>query len=137
MDSGKKTDFLDLVSFSSNNSCYNWIDSLVAPFVGADADDTAFGLTTLNLIGKSVLADRLVQEFEALDHFKTYSMERNPSLSANCNVLNALLHTPEPEKYMKQIEKCISFLCNQWWISDGKIEDKWVRLIPVISLNIY
>ena len=137
MDSGKKMDFLDSVSLFSNNSCCNWIDSFVAPFVGADADDTAFGLTTLNLIGKSVLADRLVQEFEASDHFKTYSMERNPSLSANCNVLNALLHTPEPEKYIKQIEKCTSFLCNQWWISDGKIEDKWVRLTSVIPLDKY
>jgi hypothetical protein len=105
-----------------------------APFVGADADDTAFGLTTLNLIGKATNADRLVQEFEASDHFKTYAMERNPSLSANCNVLNALLQTPEPGRYIKQIEKCTKFLCHQWWTSDGKIEDKWVRLdLSIVS----
>jgi hypothetical protein len=58
-------------------------------------------------------------------------MERNPSLSANCNVLNALLITPEPEKYTTQIEKCTKFLCNQWWTSDSKIEDKWVRYMGI------
>jgi hypothetical protein len=94
--------------------------------VGADADDTAMSLTTLNLLGVEAQADEMVAEFEAPTHFKTYSLERNPSLSANCNVLNALLHTPNPDIYLAQIEKCVRFLCQEWWQSGNRLEDKWV-----------
>ena|ERR1700753_13176 len=94
--------------------------------VGADADDTAMALITLNISSIPHSADRMIEEFEAPNHFRTYSMERNPSLSANCNVLNSLLHCPKPNEHIIQIEKCASFLCEQWWQVDGHIEDKWV-----------
>jgi hypothetical protein len=85
-------------------------------------------LTTLNLLGFPTGADALIKEFEAPTHFRTYSLERNPSLSANCNVLNALLHVPNPDTCISQIEKCTRFLCEQWWNIIGRLEDKWVSI---------
>jgi hypothetical protein len=99
--------------------------TFIAPFVGADADDTAFAITTLNLLGRPTQADALIKEFEAPTHFRTYSLERNPSLSANCNVLNGLLHVPNPNNNIQQVEKCARFLCEEWWQADGPLEDKW------------
>lgn len=69
----------------------------------------------------------MIDAFESDTHFRTYGMERNPSFTANCNVLSALLEQPEPERYSAQITKITDFLCNQWWESDEDIKDKWVR----------
>ena len=84
-------------------------------------------ITALNLLGVPVSAAKLVEEFETTDHFKTYDMERNPSFSANCNVLIALLSSTEgPCHYAVQTEKVIKFICNTWWTTNGEIDDKWV-----------
>lgn len=69
----------------------------------------------------------MLDRFEQETHFKTYDGERNPSFSANCNVLVALLSQPDPSAYQSQITKVLRFLINLWWDSDGWIEDKWVR----------
>lgn len=69
----------------------------------------------------------MIKEYEGPDHFKTYQSERNPSFSANCNVLNALLHTsPDANQYNAQIEKATAFVCDCWWEANGVITDKWV-----------
>ena len=70
----------------------------------------------------------MLTAYEKDEHFATYATERNPSFSANCNVLSALLHTPESELYTSSIEKAVKFLCEYWWESDGFIRDKWVPL---------
>ncbi|KAK3934391.1 hypothetical protein QBC46DRAFT_427605 [Diplogelasinospora grovesii] len=66
---------------------------------------------------------RMVEEFEAPDHFRTYRNERNESFSANCNVLDALLHSPSPGEYSSQIAKVSRFLCNAFY--SGNVRDKW------------
>lgn len=66
----------------------------------------------------------MIAEFETDTYFKTYMTERNPSFSANCNVLCALLYGPDPNVYADQIFKAASFLCNSWW--EGPLKDKWV-----------
>lgn len=68
----------------------------------------------------------MVAEFEALTHFQTYKGERNESFSANCNVLNALLHVEDLSAYFPTISKAVRFLCNAWY--HAEIKDKWVRL---------
>jgi hypothetical protein len=78
----------------------------------------------LNLLGKSVLPNAMIAEFETDTHFRTYTAERNSSFSANCNVLNALLHVPDPNMYSSQISKAATFLCDSW--CDGTVRDKWV-----------
>lgn len=90
-----------------------------------DADDTSRLILTLNLHGRQTSPERLVQEFRAEGYFKTYKMERNPSLSANCNVFLALLSSPEPWSYLSDIETTLRYLCKACWESNGCLEDKW------------
>ena len=99
----------------------------------ADADDTAKGLIVLNLLGNSVLANRMIEEFEVESHFRTYPLERDSSFSANCNVLLALLYQPQPANYAPQIKKTLAFLCDTWWQTDGPLKDKWVSGMQPLS----
>ncbi|KAK1561739.1 ent-kaurene synthase [Colletotrichum navitas] len=96
-----------------------------APSIMADADDTAKTLSVLNILCLNKSAAGMVDEFETETHFRTYPSERDSSLSANCNVLLALLHQPEPSQYASQIAKGARFLCDTWWKTDGPVKDKW------------
>lgn len=96
------------------------------PFVGADADDTATTILVLNLLDQPVSVAAMLKEFEEENHFKTYSHERNPSFSANCNVLLALLYSHDPSLYSCQIEKALRFLYKQFTDSELDVQDKWV-----------
>ncbi|KAF4628001.1 hypothetical protein G7Y89_g10156 [Cudoniella acicularis] len=91
--------------------------------VGFDADDTAKAILTLNLLGIQMSAEAMISTFESRTHFKTYPGERTPSFSANCNVLNALLHASEPSCYSAQIWKTATFVCKSFMRST--IKDKW------------
>ncbi|TGO17822.1 hypothetical protein BTUL_0014g00160 [Botrytis tulipae] len=101
----------------------SFLITLIAPSLLPDADDTAKCILTLCLVGRSVSAEQMIANFEVKNHFQTYALERNGSISANCNVLNALLHINEPNEYIGQILSTTEFLCNSW--SAGKIDDKW------------
>ncbi|KAF3385516.1 Phyllocladan-16-alpha-ol synthase [Penicillium rolfsii] len=103
------------------------------PRVCADADDTAKALLILNLLQSDVSPDSMLAAFEAEHHFKTYPLERDPSFSANCNVLLALLHATDPSQYALQIEKASRFLHKHFRESPGlKVQDKW-NLSPLYS----
>ncbi|KAI9841645.1 MAG: hypothetical protein M1837_000492 [Sclerophora amabilis] len=107
---------------------YESLDGLVSGFSKLsvpDADDTAKSIIIRNLLGKKTTPDKLIERFEGTDHFLTYRMERHPSLTTNCNVLSAMLESPEPMKYISQIEKCARFLCFSWTRSDALFMDKW------------
>ncbi|KAI1500522.1 terpene synthase family protein [Biscogniauxia marginata] len=84
----------------------------------ADVDDTAKGLLSLSLL-------------DAKDRGKT-----NPSFSANCNVLLALIHERDPIRFLPQILKTAQFLCTYWWDTDDSIRDKWnlSHLYPTMLL---
>lgn len=58
-------------------------------------------------------------------HFRTYPGERDASFSANCNVLKAILHSPNLEEYSSCIADIVTFLSDAWW--SGTTKDKWVR----------
>jgi len=75
----------------------------------------------------------MIASFEVVTYFQTYALERNGSFSANCNVLNALLHVSEPYRYLQQIHKTLKYLCSVW--SAGKVKDKWVRVSPVNTVQ--
>ncbi|KAH6679215.1 hypothetical protein B0J14DRAFT_614498 [Halenospora varia] len=90
----------------------------------ADADDTAKCLLTLSLLGaKESSAEKLISSFFNGNHFRTYSAERNPSLSANCNVLSALLHHSGAHLYIPEILSAANFVCSAG--VSGEIRDKW------------
>lgn len=104
-----------------------------AHLVDADADDTAKVIVSLNLLGRPTSAADMVRVYETFDHFKTYSVEKNPSFSANCNSLKALLCDTNIFQYLPQIEKATTFICNRWWSCEADIEDKW-NLCPQYAM---
>jgi hypothetical protein len=96
-----------------------------------DADDTAKSLQTLYLLGrKNIGPESMISEFSNGECFKTYEAERNPSPSANCNVLKALLLSPNANDHAASIEKAVRFLCDVWF--SGTLSDKWVSVWTVI-----
>ena len=65
--------------------------------------------------------------FDSEDCLKTYRFERNPSVSANCNALLALiLEQTSSSSRIKTIERVVSFVCERWTSANGWLEDKWV-----------
>ena len=99
-----------------------------APYVVSDADNTAKAISTLALLGTSASPQGMIHRFESREYFKTYTQDRNPSFRTNCLVLKALLDlVPENSEQMPQIEKLVTFVCNYWWTTNGRIEDESVR----------
>ncbi|KAK3951397.1 hypothetical protein QBC32DRAFT_215092 [Pseudoneurospora amorphoporcata] len=89
-----------------------------------DADDTARAIMALRHLGNTkVGVEPLIRAFEAKDHFRTYEGERNPSISANCNVLTCLLMMDDPTIYSRQIVKTAKFLCQQ--VHTNSVREKW------------
>ena len=79
------------------------------------------------MLDKPKSPDSLLKRFERDHHFVTYVGERNPSLSANCNVLLSLLHASEPGQYTKQIQLTARYICDCWSTNQDHVRDKWVR----------
>ncbi len=99
--------------------------SIIVPWPPADTDDTARALLTLNLSGKAAKPDQMIDHFKSENgHFRTFPGERDASFSSNCNVLKALIHTPNVEDYSPSISSIATFLSDSWW--SGTPEDKWV-----------
>ncbi|KAK8103054.1 hypothetical protein PG984_016200 [Apiospora sp. TS-2023a] len=96
-----------------------------APFFEPDVDDTAKTITSLNMLGQAASPRSMIRVFEVETHFCTYAGERDPSPTANCNALLALLHQPDVSLYSAEIQKLAKFLCEVWWNTDGRIADKW------------
>lgn len=65
-------------------------------------------------------------------HFCTYPGERDASFSANCNVLQALLHVRNPKEYKEPIIATTTYLCEAWW--KGAVKDKWVSQKTILTL---
>ncbi|KAF2183913.1 Ent-kaurene synthase [Zopfia rhizophila CBS 207.26] len=88
-----------------------------------DADDTAKSIQSLLLLGRIADPQPMITAFGADSCFKTYEAERNPSLSANCNILKALVCHPEASMYSESIMKAANFVCQSWLSRD--VNDKW------------
>ncbi|KAK4694313.1 hypothetical protein P7C71_g3250, partial [Lecanoromycetidae sp. Uapishka_2] len=96
-----------------------------APYVEPDADNTAKTISALCLLGQTVSPQGLILSYETRDYFKTYTQDRNPSFRTNCHVLKALLDLlPGNTEQIVQINKLVTFLCNCWWTTNGRIEDQ-------------
>ncbi|KAI1347250.1 hypothetical protein F5Y01DRAFT_329821 [Xylaria sp. FL0043] len=103
---------------NSNNGVVGWDSGVLA-----DADDTAKTILSLQLLGLQPSPSAMIEQFQAVGHFETYKRERNASLSTNCNVLDALLHSPNPAEYAGQISDLASFICDAYFA--GRVRDKW------------
>ena len=98
-----------------------------APYVESDADNTAQAISALCLLGRHVSPEGLIVRFETRENFKTYTQDRNPSFRTNCHVLQSFLDLlPGNNQQTSQIEKCVKFICNSWWTTNGQIEDQSV-----------
>ncbi|KAL8679406.1 MAG: hypothetical protein Q9186_004317 [Xanthomendoza sp. 1 TL-2023] len=96
-----------------------------APEVMADADATARVQLALSLLGRDPgVSMQMVSRFSCTTHFQTYPGERDSSVSANCNILMALLHCMEPEVHETSIINATDFVCGSW--DQIAYKDKWV-----------
>jgi hypothetical protein len=94
-----------------------------------DADDTAKSLISLLALKRAAHAtDQLVAHFWKGDGFRTYGLERNSSLSANCNALKALLDLPITLEHTNCIKHTANYICEIW--EKGQVSDKWVCRRP-------
>lgn len=98
-----------------------------APGFEPDLDDSAKAIVAFNLSGRPANPKGLIEVFETRTHFRVYPGERDPSFSANCNALSALLCQRDLSSYSTQITKLVNFLCNHMWHSNDEIRYKWVR----------
>ncbi|RAK90792.1 terpenoid cyclases/Protein prenyltransferase [Aspergillus costaricaensis CBS 115574] len=100
-------------------------DGLVGftPGILPDADDTARVLLMLNPVGVGVDCAPMVKKFRLGSCFKTYDFERNPSFSANCNVLLALILSKTAKSYAAEIGATMDYLLDLW--RTGDVSDKW------------
>ena len=87
---------------------------------------TAKSITALGSLGTSISVEPMVKYYEGEEYFKTYPYERDPSFSANCNILIALLNTPRPIEFRNQIKKIVRYLCKSWDKREVGLRDKWV-----------
>ncbi|KAI2628670.1 hypothetical protein GGR54DRAFT_357025 [Hypoxylon sp. NC1633] len=94
-----------------------------APGTFPDADDTAKGLESLHHLGQESSIDGLLRTFSELEHFITYPGERNPSFSANCNVVILLLVRDDRSQHFPGITKALEFLIGQAF--GGHVKEKW------------
>ncbi|KAL9051002.1 MAG: hypothetical protein Q9162_006297 [Coniocarpon cinnabarinum] len=98
-----------------------------APGMQADADDSARASIVLSLLGKQGLSHKIRARFESTTSFETFSNEANGSVSANCNVLMALLlDLHHGADNASAIVKVVTHLTSQWLGAEaGKVSDKW------------
>ncbi|PCG89958.1 Terpenoid cyclases/protein prenyltransferase alpha-alpha toroid [Penicillium occitanis (nom. inval.)] len=93
-----------------------------APGMLPDADDTAKAIVALRLLNRPVTSEKMIEAFETTEKFKTYLLETTTSISANCNVLKALLYSEGSTNTGKML-KVLEFVCQTWY--DGTMHDKW------------
>jgi hypothetical protein len=104
-----------------------------------DADDTAKAIESFHLMGRksdNIRVDRLITEFGGKTSFRTYSCEKNPdypSLSANCNILKALLLSEQRSSHHISIVPAVGFICEKWF--EGELTDKWVSNLSRGCIN--
>jgi hypothetical protein len=96
-----------------------------APGILEDADDTARVLLTLQCLGEEVNFTPMIARFRSESYFRTYELEQNPSFSANCNILLALVQSNSVQDHLSEIETITRFLLSLW--NAGNVSDKWNR----------
>ena len=97
-----------------------WTSSAAVPV--KESDTTGLCFAALSHMGYE-LDPELLYQYEEPEHFRCYPFERNPSISANIHVLDAL-HYCDPKQSRPRIEKIIRFL-QATRNSGGYWFDKW------------
>lgn len=101
-------------------------------------DDSAKGSIIYSLLGHKGYSQQIVARFESENCLKTYDFERDPSLSANCNGLLALLYDKSDFQGKSiVIEKITRFICRSWFSANGILSDKWVCYLALTMTSSY
>ncbi|KAI6257147.1 hypothetical protein MCOR19_006405 [Pyricularia oryzae] len=87
------------------------------PSIMLEAEETAKLLISVNKLGITKSAAKLVQDYETGSHM-------DDSFSAKCNFLLALLHQPNAAEYFDQIAQVLEVVCTFWWKSNWPMQDK-------------
>ncbi|KAK4224889.1 hypothetical protein QBC38DRAFT_396604 [Podospora fimiseda] len=98
-----------------------------------DSDDTAKALEALHHLSQREgevesgvgSVDALIRTYEGPTHFRTHPGERNPSLSANCNILILLLSREDRDEHLPQIIKASRFLIDKVLGGWDDVNEKW------------
>ena len=103
------------------------VNEQLGPGIEPDLDDSAKASIILSLSGELGFSEDIVRSFDAPKALKTYRIERDPSISANCNALLSMIldDSVYPSKGVT-IEKVVNFICDSWMDTEGSIKDKWV-----------
>lgn len=83
-------------------------------------------LRVLDAVGVRRSVKPMIDCFEGPNHYFTYKGERDPSVSTNAHVLQALVLYSTAGEYSSSVDKCIRYLCKTWWNSRSFVQDKWV-----------
>ena len=92
--------------------------------VGPDGDDTAMTFRVLNDYDLLPPSSGVLRLFEADDHFFCLPLERNPSVSTNAHILEALNAVRDHIDSSRLIEKALQFLASSR-VDDRYWRDKW------------
>lgn len=92
--------------------------------VGPDGDDTAMAFQVLNDYALLPPSSGVLRLFEADDHFFCLPLERNPSVSTNAHVLEALNAARDHIDRDRLIHKALQFLAS-CRVDDRYWRDKW------------
>jgi halimadienyl-diphosphate synthase len=92
--------------------------------VGPDGDDTAITYRVLHDYGLLVSSPEVLRLFEADDHFFCFPLERNPSVSTNAHILDALTAVETYKDRGRLVNKVLEFLAASR-IDDRYWRDKW------------
>ena len=102
---------------------------MTAPGIQPDLDDSAKTSIIFSFLGRPGFTELITKHFDSPKCLKTYSAERNPSVSANCNaLLSIVLDTEEYQSKNAAMTLVINFICDSWWHTSGSLGDKWVKL---------
>jgi halimadienyl-diphosphate synthase len=89
----------------------------------SDVDDTAVTLYVLHRYGESISGDVFAQ-YEAPEHFYTFPLERDPSITSNAHVFETLRALPSSVEQRRMMLKVVHFL-RQSQVQGRYWHDKW------------
>jgi halimadienyl-diphosphate synthase len=92
--------------------------------VGPDGDDTAMSLRVLHDYGLLPPSPSVLRLFEADGHFFCLPLERNPSVSTNAHILDALNAVTDHVDRGRLIDKAVGFLASSR-VDERYWRDKW------------
>lgn len=91
-------------------------------FPALDSDDTAVTFKILKKYNYEV-NDDVFENFEKEEHFICFQFEKEPSVSANIHILDAIKDCNSYERKDEVIDKIVKFLKRT--CKDGRFDDKW------------